>query len=217
MALLLSLIGLSACQSDNTGPATPKPGIGAAHLSQLLHNPKWYRTLDSTGNIDVDGGTLLFAWTFLDPNRHPDSFYVGIDTLWSLPQNVNGDTSNDWDLQVCPDWICMNGLRANVHGANAAYPFGSALDTGFATEHHFQFYPAIVNDRFTAPAGSLFGALMFVRSRSGSSPTDTVFGFGAWKIEWDSAYAPPVRPVNGYLPRRSDFTIVNGKVRYQPQ
>jgi hypothetical protein len=85
------------------------------------------------------------------------------------------------------------------------------------TEHHFQFYPAIDADRgftYTAPDSAIVGALMFVQSRSGKSPTDTVFGFGAWKLDWDDDYPPPVRPVGGYLPRRTDFSIVNGKVRY---
>lgn len=207
-----------ACQ-DSTGPAAPQPGHGEAHLDQLLFKSRWYRTYDSTSSIIPSEGTLLFSWSFRDFTRHPDSFYVGIDTLWSLPQDVGGDTANDWDLQVCPDQICMNGLKAGVHGANAPFHFGGTddhADTAFNAEHHFQFFPAILNDRFTAPAGSIFGAMMFVRSRSGSSPTDTVFGFGAWRMEWDSAYAPPVRPVNGFLPRREDFTIVNGKVRFQP-
>jgi hypothetical protein len=214
-ASALAGLCLAACQADNTGPKPDPAGNGAAHLDELLFNSRWYRTYDSTNSIIPSEATLLFSWTYRDSTRHPDSFFVGIDTLWSLPQDVGGDTANDWDLQVCPDQICMNGLKAGIHGANAPYPFGSPQDTGFEREHHFQFFPAIVSDRFYAPTGTLFGGLMYVRSRSGSSPTDTVFGFGAWKTEWDTAYPPPVRPVNGYLPRRSDFVIVNGKIRYQ--
>jgi hypothetical protein len=158
---------------------------------------------------------------YRDTLRHPDSFYVGIDTLWMLPQNVGGDTSisGSWDLQVCPDEICMNGLQAGIHGADALFHFGGTgeyANPDFETEHHFQFFPAIdtATYTFTSPDSAIFGALMYVRSRSNSSRTDTVFGFGAWKLEWDEDFPPPVRPVDGYLPRRADFSVVDGKVRY---
>jgi hypothetical protein len=190
---------------------------GKARLEALQYNPKWYRTFDSTSDITPSSGSLLFAWSYGDLERHPDSFYVGIDTLWSLPQDVGSDTSNDWDLQVCPDGFCMNGLKVGVHGANAPIHFGDTGefgDTSFQTEHHFQFFPAISSKyQFTAPDSSIFGALMFVRSRT-NGRSDTALAFGAWKLEWDSAFLPPVRPVGGYLPRRKDFTIVNNKVRY---
>jgi len=212
-ALAASL--LSACNSS-TGPS-PSTGTGAARLTKLLYNPKWYRSFDSTSSIDPNDGALLFAWEFSDSTSHPDSFYVGIDTLWALPADIGGDTANDCDLQVCINGICMNGVEDRVFGANDPYPFGSPDDPGFSAEYHFQFIPAIQNGTtFTAPVGSIFGGMMYVRSRSGSSRTDTVFGFGAWKTQWDSAFPPPVRPVSGYLPKRTDFKIVNGKVRYQP-
>ena len=199
------------------------PLASTAHLEKLLYNPKWYRTFDTsiTTSIVPDDGSLLFAWSFGDLARRPDSFYVGIDTLWTLPQNVNGDTANDWDLQVCPDGFCMNGLKVNVHGANAPIVFGDTGefgDTSFQTEHHFQFFPATsASYHFTAPDNSIFGAMMFVRSRSRDG-ADTIFAFGAWNLGWDTtssgAYLPPIRPVNGYRPKRSDFTIVGNKVRY---
>ena len=218
----LGLVGLclSACQTDNTGPEAPKPDIGAAHLDSLRHNTKWYRTLDSSDVLSPAEGSFIFSWVYRDTNRHPDSFYLGVDTLWSLPQNVNGDTANDWDLGICPAGFCVGGIRSGLFGLNVAAPFaatGIDADT-FVTEHHFQFTPAVhpVSGKPVCPDSALFGGLMYVRSRSGSSPTDTVLGFAAWKLEWDSAYLPPVRPVNGYLPRRSDFRIVNGKVRYVP-
>jgi hypothetical protein len=149
---------------------------------------------------------------------------VGIDTLWALPQDVPdslgapADTGNDWDLQICPDGNCLLGLKANVHGANGVFHFGDTLASGkpsFETEHHFQFWGAVDMRvfKFTAPANSIFGALLYVRSRS-TGQADTVFGFGAWKLEWDNAFLPPVRPVAGYRPKRSDFTIVGNKVRY---
>jgi hypothetical protein len=211
-----------ACDTTDGGPDAPK--TGAAHLHELLFNPAWYRTYDSAHSITPSEGTLLFAWSVLDTARHPDSFYVGIDTLWMLPQDVNGDTANDWNLQVCIEFVCMNGLKEGVHGANSPYPFGVAPDTGFTGEHHFQFIGAqrvvdagtpAARAYNTAPEGSIFGGLMFLRSRS-SGRADTVFGFGAWRMGWDSAYLPPIRPVNGYVPKRADFKIVNGKVRYQP-
>jgi hypothetical protein len=220
-AALLGLC-LSACQSDNTGPEAPAPGHGEAHLSQLLHNPKWYRTLDSTNILDPAEGSLIFSWVYADAARHPDSFFLGVDTLWSLPQDVKGDTASDWDLGICPAGFCIGGIKSGLFGVNVATPFadpGSGLDIDtFVTEHHFQFTPALAagGARPLAPDSSILGALMFVRSRSGSSRTDTVFGFAAWRLEWDSAYLPPVRPVNGYLPKRSDFSIVNARVRYQP-
>lgn len=219
-ALGLSCLSLvaSSCVNESDGPSDPGGSdTGAAHLAELLYNPKWYRTLDSTNSIAIGEGTLLFAWTYRDSLGYPDSFYVGIDTLWALPQNVGGDTSasGDWDLQVCPDEECAGGLKAGVHGANSNFPFGENGTTHEA-EHHFQFYPAVhpVNFLYTSPDSAIFGGLMYVRSRSGKSKTDTVFGFGAWELEWDTAYPPPLRPVNGYLPRRNDFIIVNGKVRY---
>jgi hypothetical protein len=224
IAALLGLC-LSACQSDSTGPKTePQPGQGAARFGELLVNPKWYRTLDSTSSLDPYGGDYIFSWTFLDSARHPDSFYVGIDTLWMLPQNMEGDTANDWDLMVCPGGQCAGGVHSGFFGVNYAEHFGSnplTNDTDFALEHHFQFYPSLSKVSFlgTGPANpedGIFGGMLFVRSRSGSSPTDTVFGFAAWKMQWDTAYPPPVRPTGGRLPRRADFKIVNGKVRYQP-
>ena len=193
------------------------PLASTAHLEKLLYNDKWYRTFDTTADIDPNAGSLLYAWSYGDLARRPDSFYVGIDTLWTLPQNVNGDTANDWDLQVCPDGFCMNGLKVNVHGANAPIVFGDTGefgDTSFQTEHHFQFFPAISSSyHFTAPDSSIFGAMIFVHSRSRDG-ADTAFAFGAWKLGWDSAYLPPLHPVAGYLPKRSDFTIVGNKVRY---
>ncbi len=211
--------GLSACVSAGEEEA-PEPG--AARLDELLYNPKWYRTLDSSHSIAIEEGTLLFAWTFRDSLRRPDSFYVGIDTLWAMPREVEGDTSptGSWDLQVCPDGFCIGGFQGDVHGGNAPGHFGGKgehANREFATEHHFQFFPAIdpgAGFRFTAPESTIVGAMMFVRSRSGRSRTDTVFAFGAWKLEWDEEYPPPVRPVDGYLPKRSDFAIVDGKVRY---
>jgi hypothetical protein len=200
---------------------SPPTGAGTARLDSLLVNRKWYRTLDSSHSISTTEGTLLFAWTYRDSSHHPDSFYIGIDTLWMLPQNVGGDPSStgDWDLQICPDGFCQGGLAGGVNGFYSPAHFGGTgeyANPDYVTEHHFQFYPAIhpVTFRYRSPDSAIFGALMYVRSRSNSSPADTVFGFGAWKLPWDDNYPPPVRPVNGYLPRRSDFTIVNGKVRY---
>lgn len=187
-------------------PAAAKPGFG-----ELLFNSKWYRTYDSTSDILPEGGELLFAWSYLDPESKRDSFFVGIDTLWELPQDVGGDTAADWDLQVCPDRQCMDGLKKGVHGANAPFPW----DTVFASEHHFQFFPAVsaATFRFIAPEKSLFGGLMFVRSRT-TGQTDTVLGYGAWNLAWDSTSPPPVKPVNGYLPKRSDFVISGNTVKY---
>jgi hypothetical protein len=218
---------LAACQSDNTGPTPPQPGHGEAHFDHMVFNDRWYRTLDSTDELSPADGSFIYSWVYSDAARHPDSFYLGVDTLWRLPQDVGGDTANDWDLGICPAGLCVGGIRSGLFGLNVAAPFaefreGENIDT-FTTEHHFQFTPAlhpvVGNPPRTwevAPDSSLFGALMYVRSRSGSSKTDTVLGFAAWKLEWDTAYPPPVRPVNGYLPRRADFKIVNGKVRYQP-
>ncbi|MDB5104485.1 MAG: hypothetical protein JWP91_2174 [Fibrobacteres bacterium] len=205
---------------------TPKPFLGMAlalilgqavqtsakpAFRELLYNPRWYRTFDSASSIIPAEGTLLFAWSFADAAEKPDSFFVGIDTLWGLPQDVRGNPDWDWDLQVCPDEICMNGLKAGIHGANAPYPFG---DTGFSSEHHFQFFPAADgNYDFISPAKAIYGGLMFCRSRS-TGVSDTVFAFGAWNLEWDPAFAPPVRPVNGYLPRLSDFAVSGDTVRY---
>ncbi len=183
-----------------------KPGF-----TELLYNPNWYRTFDSSSRIIPSEGALLFAWKFEDAEMRPDSFFVGIDTLWSLPQDVNSDTSEDWDLQVCPDEICMDGLKKGIHGANSPYPFGNG---NFKTEHHFQFFPAIDNDfNFTSTPGSAFGAMMYCRSRS-SGISDTVFAFGTWKLKWDPANVPPVRPVAGYLPKLSDFAISGDTIRY---
>jgi len=217
------LLGLTACDKG-TEPKAPQPGRGEAHLDQLLHNPKWYRTLDSASSLLPDGGDYIFSWTFTDALRHPDSFYVGIDTLWLLPQNLNGDTANDWDLMVCPGGQCAGGVHSGFFGVDYGEHFGNDPlkdDTDYALEHHFQFYPALdpVSFKGIGPSDSaarIFGGMLFVRSRSGSSPTDTVFGFAAWKLEWDAAYPPPVRPAGCGLPRRADFKIVNGKVRYQP-
>jgi hypothetical protein len=187
-------------------PAAAKPGFG-----ELLFNSKWYRTYDSTSDILPAGGELLFAWSYLDPESKPDSFFVGIDTLWGLPQDVGGDTAGDWDLQVCPDQQCMDGLKKGVHGANAPYPW----DTVFQSEHHFQFFPAVsaTTYRFISPENALFGGLMFVRSRT-TGQTDTVLGYGAWHLQWDSTSPPPVKPVDGYLPKRSDFIISGNTVKY---
>jgi hypothetical protein len=183
----------------------------APAFQELLFNPQWYRTFQATSSITPAEGTLLYSWDFADPEKRPDSFFVGIDTLWGLPQDQGGDTASDWDLQVCPDEICMNGLKAGIHGANSPYPFDG---TKSRAEHHFQFFPAIdKNFDFTAPARSLFGAMMFCRSRS-TGASDTVFAFGSWNLKWDSAFAPPVRPVAGYLPRLSDFAISGDTVRY---
>jgi hypothetical protein len=188
------------------GAASAKPGF-----QELLYNPKWYRTFDTSSSIVPAQGTLLFAWRFEDAAKAKDSFYVGIDTLWGLPQDVTGDTAMDWDLQVCPDEICMNGLKADVHGANAPYPFD---DTNFQAEHHFQFFPAVdAGFNFVSPSRSIYGALMYCRSRT-TGAADTVFAFGAWGLRWDPSALPPVRPVDGYLPRRSDFSISDDVVRY---
>jgi len=199
-------------------PKTVSMTTGNPHLETLRFNPKWYRSFDSTSDIDPDAGNLLFAWTYGDPARHPDSFYVGIDTLWPIPQDVNGDTANDWDLQVCPDGFCMNGLKVGMFGANAPIHFGDTGqygDTSYQTEHHFQFWPAAapVTYKPIAPDSTIFGAMIFVRSRS-SGKADTAFAFAVWRMGWDSLYLPPEHPVSGYLPRKSDFAIVNGKVRY---
>jgi hypothetical protein len=43
---------------------------------------------------------------------------------------------------------------------------------------------------------------------------DTVLGYGAWKLKWDPSNLPPVRPVEGYLPRFGDFAISGDTVRY---
>jgi hypothetical protein len=218
-----ALLGVAACTSPGDGDADPHGAdSGAGRLETLLYNPRWYRTLDSSHRIAVDEGTLLFAWTFRDPLRHRDSFYIGIDTLWMLPQNVGGDTSvtGSWDLQICPDGFCQGGLASGINGFYSPSHFGGGGDFGdpdFETEHHFQFFPAIDtanNFRFTGPDSAIVGALLFVKPRSGNGPTDTVFGVGAWELPWDSAYPPPVRPVNGYRPKRTDFTIVEGMVRY---
>jgi hypothetical protein len=180
-------------------------------FDSLLYNPHWYRSYDSSDRIIPAEGSLIHAWRFSDAERRPDSFFVGIDTLWGLPQDMDGDTASDWDLQVCPDEICMNGLKAGIHGAVGAYPFE---DGHFETEHHFQFFPAIDKAfNFTAPAHSLFGAMMFCRSLT-TGQADTVFAFGAWELAWDTAAAPPVRPVAGYLPKLSDFAIRGDTVRY---
>ncbi len=199
----MQLFGLMLILSSSVAA---KPGF-----TDLLFNPVWYRSFDSTSKIIPAEGKLLFAWNFSDPEKQADSFFVGIDTLWALPQNLDSDTSRDWDLQVCPDEICMNGLKDNIHGANAPYPFGDGV---FKTEHHFQFFPALSKSyTFIAPQNSLFGALMFCRSRT-TGTSDTVFAFGAWNLVWDSSNPPPVRPVNGYLPKFSDFSISGDTVRY---
>ena len=184
----LGALAFAGCQvfNDPTLELDPKSvqivTTGNPHLEALQYNPKWYRTFDSTSDIIPEDGGLLFAWTYGDAMRHPDSFYVGIDTLWTLPQDVNGDTANDWDLQVCPDGFCMNGLKVNVHGANAPIHFGDTGeygDTSFQTEHHFQFFPAISPTiQFTAPANSIFGALMFVHA-----PTASLKHIALWKLQ----------------------------------
>jgi len=130
-------------------------------FQELIFNPRWYRTFDTSSSIIPADGGLLYAWDFKDPDKAVDSFFVGIDTLWGLPQDQNGDTASDWDLQVCPDEICMNGLKAGIHGANSPYPFDSSH---FQAEHHVQFFPAVdtaANFTWAAPARSLFGAMMF--------------------------------------------------------
>ncbi len=217
----MGLLGLClvACNSTSTDPGTTPRG-GDARFEILLENPKWYRTFDSSNTIIPTEGTLLFAWTFGDAMRHPDSFYVGIDTLWALPQDMLGDTANDWDLQICPDGFCAGGVRNNVFGVNSPAHFGGTgeyANTEFMTEHHFQFYPAInpaTGYKYMGPDSGIFGGMLYVRSRS-TGKADTVLGFGAWKLEWDTAFPPPVHP-QGRLPRRADFKIVNGKVRYLP-
>ncbi|GEM_PF-5094264 len=188
-------------------PSTAKPGF-----TELQFNPNWYRTFDSTSDILPAKGELLYNWIFSDPENTPDSFYVGIDTLWALPQNVGGDSASDWDLQICPDEICLNGLKAGIHGANAPYAFEEGH---FKAEHHFQFFPAVDSKsfQFTAPAQSLMGALMYCRSRT-TGLSDTVLGFGTWNLKWDPDNLPPIRPRNGYLPRRSDFVIEGNTVKY---
>lgn len=193
---------------------TPNRIDAIPRFSDLQYNPHWYRTFDSTSDIIPDKGELLFNWKFEDPAKQPDSFYVGIDTLWAMPQDLNADTNQDWDLQVCPDGFCMQGLKAGVHGAEAPNAFGG---TAFETEHHFEFFPAVsaVNFLFTAPHGSVFGALMFARSRT-TGVADTVLGFGTWGLQWDTANLPPVRPVAGYLPKKSDFIISGDTVSYKP-
>ena len=197
---------LAAIVTTLTAGVSAKPAF-----TQLLNNPRWYRTYDSSSSIIPAEGKLLFAWDFVDPDKQVDSFFVGIDTLWGLPQDMNGDTASDWDLQVCPDEICMNGLKAGIHGANSPYPFG--VDKSKA-EHHMQFFPAISPKfEFIAPARSLFGAMMFCRSRS-TGASDTVLAYGSWKLAWDSTNPPPVRPIKGYLPKVSDFVIVGDTVRY---
>jgi len=217
LAASACLTSLIACNTADGGSGAP--GKGAAHLETLLHNPKWYRVYDSADVLTPDDGSLIFSWTYRDAMRHPDSFHLAIDTLWGLPQNVNGDTANDWDLDMCPSGFCIGGLREGISGVNIATPFAASgvdVDT-FFTEHHFQFTPALGAGALpVAPAGSVFGGMMILSSRSGSSPADTVFGFGTWKMEWDTAFPPPVRPVGGHLPKRADFKIVDGKVRYQP-
>src|SRR4051812_10210974 len=61
---------------------------GAASLSarpafqELLFNTHWYRTFDSASSIIPAEGGLLYAWDYSDPEKHADSFFVGIDTLW---------------------------------------------------------------------------------------------------------------------------------------
>jgi hypothetical protein len=218
----LSLVATS-CVNESDGPSDP--GHGAARFEQLLYNPKWYRTFDSSHTISIPEGTLTFSWTYEDSLEHSDSFYVAIDSLWLLPQNVNGDTSRsgDWDVQFCPNGeFCLGGLVDGVQGANAPYPFPVPLALSqvsgkpFGTEHHFNFFPAShpTLGYGLSPDSAIVGAMMIVSSRSGSSPADTVFAFGSWKLAWDDTYPPPVRPVNGYLPKRSDFEIVNGMVRY---
>jgi hypothetical protein len=204
---------LAACVSGSD--ETPKPG--AARFGALLENPKWYRAFDSTSNIATET-TLVFSWAYADSLRRTDSFYVGIDTLWMLPQNVDSDTSisGDWDLQLCPDGAnCLGGIASGVQGGNAPYPFGKGADT-FATEHHVQFFPALKPNLAygVSPDSAIFGGLMFVQSRTGKSPSDTVLVYGSWKIPWDDVYTPPSKPVDGYLPERSDFAVVNGKWRY---
>ncbi len=198
--------------------ALPWSALAQADFEQLQYNPRWYRTYDSTSSIVPNDGSLLFNWAYGDSARHPDSFYVGIDTLWILPRNIGGDSTNNWDLQVCPDGFCMNGVNTGVFGADAPLQFGDTGqygDTSYQTEHHFQFFPAVspTTFQFTAPDSSVVGGMMYVRSRS-TGAADTVFGFGAWNLPWDSTHPPPLHPVNGYLPKRSDFTIVDGMVRY---
>lgn len=189
------------------GTAQAKPAF-----TELQYNTHWYRTFDSTSDILPKGGELLFNWIFTDPQSQPDSFFVGIDTLWGLPQDVGNDTAADWDLQVCPNEICMNGLKAGIHGANAPEHFESGK---FTAEHHFQFFPALdaKTFNFISPPGRIFGGLMYCQSRS-TLKADTVLGYGAWGLVWDSTRPPPERPVDGYLPKLSDFIISGDTVRY---
>ncbi|HKP95504.1 MAG TPA: hypothetical protein VJ385_07090, partial [Fibrobacteria bacterium] len=164
--------------------------VGKPGFSELQYNPHWYRTYDSSSTILPEAGGLLFNWKFSDPENAPDSFFVGIDTLWGLPQDLDADTSADWDLQICPDEICLNGLKAGVHGANSPYSFEAGH---FETEHHFQFFPAINSQtiEFVAPPRALFGGMMFCSSRT-SGVSDTVLGYGAWNLVWDTTHPPPV-------------------------
>ena len=85
----------------------------------------------------------------------------------------------------------MDGLKKGIHGANAPYPW----DTVFQSEHHFQFFPAVspTTFHFVPPPNSLFGGLMFVQSRT-TGQSDTVFGYGAWNLTWDTTSPPPNRP-----------------------
>ncbi len=107
-------------------------------------------------------------------------------------------------------------MNIDIFGGNASRHFND--ENGFLAEHHFQFFPAINPDPAAnfgniAPEGTIVGGMMYANSRT-TGLGDTVFAFGAWQMEWDENFPPPVRPVEGYLPKRSDFGVVEGKVRY---
>jgi len=213
---------------------------GKALFTFLDHNSKHYRTFDSTSTIQIPAGELLFSWKLVDADSAVDSFYIGIDSLFSLPADIGEDTANDWDLQVCPDGFCIlglklaeqcvctagsdlsetvcplgfcseSGVKSSGFGGNSNVSFGGFL---FASDQHFQFVGAFdENFKYTAPANTIFGGMMYARSRS-TGVADTVFAFGAWGLEWDENFPPPLRPVEGYLPKVTDFVIKEGKVQF---
>jgi len=210
------------------------------NFSLLLHYPTNYRVFTESSHVIADGelSELLYAWKVQVPVGNNEIVWVGIDTLWELPQDQAGDTGiGDWDLQVCPDGFCISGLKRGEvcdceKSGSAGCPEGFCLEggvkqSGFGgqsptslskageAEHHFQYFQGMDPETFraVAPPFSLFGGFLFVRSES-SQEADTVFGFGAWNLTWDSANPPPLKP-NGYLPKKSDFVIEGNMVRYQ--
>ncbi len=191
-------------------------------FTHIDHEWKWYRSFDESSQLWEDAGDFLYVLNFEDPDKAADSFYVGIDTLWLLPSDVNGDEYADWDLQHCLDaaW-CLQGINAGVFGDNAPKHFGVPLPPDnlpvYSTHHHINYYPAFVQDGNTfvpiAPSQTILGALMYARSRS-TGASDTIFAFGAWKMAWDDQFPPPFKPVNGYLPTLSDFVIADSSGIY---